>query len=309
MPKAASTDPAPFRELAAPERRADGGEAKEMQRPPGIAERTSSMPSAQHPTAGEIQRAIKPLPESTGRGLAMRTIEDMWRFAQYMAQSPFAPKGMADPRAIVVAIQMGAEIGLAPTVAVRSIAVINGRPSLWGDALLGLCQAHHSWDEAAFEETITETPQGMTARCTVRRKGGRAATREFSMEDAKRAGLASKAGTWQQYPKRMLQMRARSWALRDTFSDVLQGIVAREEAMDFVEVASAPKTDAQIERELTGEAALPRLEGAETENGNGIVGHEGGEAKSGSVVEPSPVVDSGDESGASVDASHGGANS
>ena len=195
------------------------GEAKEMQ----------------HPTAGEIQRAIKPLPESKGRGLAMQSLDDMWRFAQYMAQSPFAPKGM-DTKAIVVAIQMGAEIGLAPTVAVRSIAVINGRPSLWGDALLGLCQAHHSWDPAAFEETVTETKDGLVARCTVRRRGGKVTTREFTMVDAKRAGLASKAGTWQQYPKRMLQMRARSLALRDTFSDVLQGICSREEAMDIIDV-------------------------------------------------------------------------
>ena len=177
----------------------------------------------------------RPLAVPRARGITMQSLDDMWRFAQYMQASPFAPKGM-DTKAIVVAIQMGAEIGLAPTVAVRSIAVINGRPSLWGDALLGLCQAHHSWDPAAFEETVTETKDGLVARCTVRRRGGKVTTREFTMVDAKRAGLASKAGTWQQYPKRMLQMRARSLALRDTFSDVLQGICSREEAMDIIDV-------------------------------------------------------------------------
>jgi hypothetical protein len=35
-----------------------------------------------------------------------------------------------------------------------------------------------------------------------------------------------------QYTKRMLQMRARAWALRDVFTDVLKGLSMAEEAMD-----------------------------------------------------------------------------
>jgi hypothetical protein len=53
------------------------------------------------------------------------------------------------------------------------------------------------------------------------------------MEDAKRAGLAGKQGPWQQYPKRMLQMRARAFALRDVFPDVLRGVYVAEEAADM----------------------------------------------------------------------------
>ena len=53
------------------------------------------------------------------------------------------------------------------------------------------------------------------------------------MEDAKRAGLYGKQGPWQQYPKRMLQMRARAWALRDVFPDVLRGVHVAEEAQDL----------------------------------------------------------------------------
>ena len=50
--------------------------------------------------------------------------------------------------------------------------------------------------------------------------------------DAKRAGLWTKAGPWQTYPRRMLQMRARSFALRDAFPDVLKGLISVEEALD-----------------------------------------------------------------------------
>src|SRR5262249_49394 len=35
------------------------------------------------------------------------------------------------------------------------------------------------------------------------------------------------------YPRRMLMMRARSWALRDGFADVLRGLSIREEVEDY----------------------------------------------------------------------------
>ena len=53
--------------------------------------------------------------------------------------------------------------------------------------------------------------------------------RSFSVIDAKRAGLWKKEGPWLDYPKRMLQMRARAFALRDAFADVLGGLYVREE--------------------------------------------------------------------------------
>ena len=55
------------------------------------------------------------------------------------------------------------------------------------------------------------------------------------LDDAKRAGLLGKKGPWTEYPQRMLQMRARSWALRDGFADVLKGLSVREEAQDIPE--------------------------------------------------------------------------
>jgi len=56
---------------------------------------------------------------------------------------------------------------------------------------------------------------------------------QFSMADAARAGLKGKSGPWQQYPQRMLQMRARGFALRDAFPDVLRGLISAEVAMDI----------------------------------------------------------------------------
>ena len=57
-------------------------------------------------------------------------------------------------------------------------------------------------------------------------------TAKFSVEDAKRAGLWGK-NTWASYPRRMLQHRARGFALRSAFADVLKGMISTEELQDY----------------------------------------------------------------------------
>ena len=127
----------------------------------------------------------------------------------------------------LVAMMLGSEMGLNPIQALQNIAVINGRPSLWGDAMLALVQNHPAF--VSIEETFN--PETMTASCTVVRKGGKPHTCSFSQEDAVLAGLWGR-NTWKQYPKRMLQMRARGFALRDQFADALNGLISAEEARD-----------------------------------------------------------------------------
>jgi len=85
-----------------------------------------------------------------------------------------------------------------------------------------------------ISETLDEGT--MTATCSVKRRGSsKPCVRTFSLAEATKAGLIAKGGTWAAYPKRMLQMRARSWALRDEFTDVLRGMPIAEEVLDYVE--------------------------------------------------------------------------
>ena len=132
------------------------------------------------------------------------------------------------PGNILVAIQKGLEVGLSPMAAVETIAVINGRASLWGDGMLALVQAHPAYE--AIDEGQSTEKEGV---CRVKRKGEAWYEQRFSLEDAKRAGLLGKAGPWTQYTKRMLQLRARGFALRDKFADALKGMIAAEEALDI----------------------------------------------------------------------------
>ncbi len=175
------------------------------------------------------------LPATVGqRGIQVRSIEDLWRFSQIVARSGFYPKDYENnPAKIAVAIQFGLEVGLKQSSAIWNIAVINGRPAVYGDAALALCMTSKDWVQEAFKETIEYDENGspVAASCTVQRKGCQPITRTFTMEQAKRAGLAHRE-IWRAYPERMLQMRARAWALRDAFPDVLKGLSIREEIED-----------------------------------------------------------------------------
>jgi hypothetical protein len=174
-------------------------------------------------------------------GLALASFDDAFRFATMVAKSEFAPKDFrGKPESCLLAIQHGAEIGLSPMQSLQNIACINGRPAIWGDAALALCLASQVCD--GIHETIEGDGDNMTAVCKTSRKGKDAnVVAQFSVADAKKAGLWGKTGPWTQYPKRMLQLRARGFALRDAFPDVLRGLVTAEEAQDYPQQAPAPE--------------------------------------------------------------------
>ncbi len=163
--------------------------------------------------------------------LTPSNMDEAFEFAKVMASSQMCPKNFqGKPADIVVAVQWASEVGLAPFAALQSMAVINGKPSLYGDGLLALITGHPEYHH------LEEKLEGDVATCTIIRKRPNGhlipTVRTFSMKDAERAGLTRK-GPWQQYPKRMLQMRARGFAARDSFPDALSGIVIKEEAMDY----------------------------------------------------------------------------
>ena len=173
------------------------------------------------------------------QGVNLRSFDEMARFSQAILASGLAPKSFATPEAVMVAIQTGMEIGLKPMQALQGIAVINGRPTIWGDAALAIVRTHPAF--ADIQETFErgDNDDSMMAKCTIERSNQTPVTRTFSIADAKKAGLWAKSGPWTQYPKRMLQMRARAFAMRDAFPDALKGCQVREEVTDYAKPAAA----------------------------------------------------------------------
>jgi hypothetical protein len=165
--------------------------------------------------------------------LAPATFAELVQFAELAAKSQLVPKDYRNnPADILLAVQLGGEVGLRPMQALQNIAVINGRPAVWGDALPGLRKASPVYEDLIETWEGEADPDFLTAVCTAKRRGAAPVTARFSVQDAKRAGLWTKEGPWRAYPRRMLQMRARSFALRDAFPDVLNGLIAVEEALD-----------------------------------------------------------------------------
>jgi hypothetical protein len=125
---------------------------------------------------------------------------------------------------------MSHELGIAPMVGCNNISVINGKPTLGSDLMIGLAKGR-----ADYRGMETDQVKGERCRVVIRRAFGdvvEESVGEFTMSDAKRAGLLGKQGPWQQYPDIMLYHRAVAIAVRKAYPDVLAGIYTPEEMRD-----------------------------------------------------------------------------
>jgi hypothetical protein len=179
------------------------------------------------------------------------------QLAKLIADSELAPKDYrGKPGNVLIAVQMGQEVGLSPMAAIQSIAVINGKPSLYGDVGKAILLSNGLTIDEDDIETIKKTG---IARCKITRKGHPPCERTFSIENAKIASLWGKAGPWTQYPERQLAWRAFWFSARDVASDLLKGLSGLEEVQDFqpeIDVTPAKTADTPSEP-----AARPILDG------------------------------------------------
>lgn len=178
------------------------------------------------------------------------TIAEVNELASLLYKGGMTSKGVGNPSQLAVRILAGAEVGFSPIQAINNIMVVNGRATIWGDGAIakvrssGLLESHAEGVEHFADGEIG-------AWCEVKRKGEPARRFEFSTIDARQAKLlpADDPSPWARYPERMLTMRARAWALRDVFADVLCGLAIAEEEQDaaaavaVVSVRTNPQDD------------------------------------------------------------------
>ena len=163
--------------------------------------------------------------------LAPRTLTEAMEFAQMMAQSELVPRHFrGKPGDVLIAVQMGAEVGLAPMAAIQNIAVINGKPGMYGDGGKAVLLAKGCIIE---EDDIADVEKNGFARCKITRKGRPPVERTYSVENARTAGLWGKDGPWRTNPYRQMAWRAFWFAARDAAADLLKGIGGAEELGDY----------------------------------------------------------------------------
>ncbi|WP_423063875.1 hypothetical protein [Candidiatus Paracoxiella cheracis] len=183
-----------------------------------------------------------------------QNFDDAKSIAEMLAKTSFVPKEFrGKPAEVFCAMVIGANLGLDYVQSLQNIAFINGRYCIWGDTLLALVKSHPEFED------IQETIKNNVATCTVKRKNQSPHTKTFSKADAERAGLWGK-NVWLTYPERMLQMRARAFAIRDVFPDALKGLQVREEVEDYrpiKNVASTADASPAIEATYIDESVEP----------------------------------------------------
>lgn len=144
---------------------------------------------------------------------------------------------------VMLVIAKGMEVKIPPMQAVANIYVVGAKPTIFGDLgrmlvmRSGECEGWNEFFEIDGEvvgETV-EIDDAYTAVCELKRKGwDKLWEGRFSCAQAKKAGLwmNPKKKPWMDYPVQMLMWRARTFAMRAGFSDVLGGLALAEEMQD-----------------------------------------------------------------------------
>jgi len=225
-----------------------------------------------------MSNELKQVDTQPSRFLVPASFQEAYQIAEMLSNSEMVPKNyQRKPNDIVIAMAMGAELGFQPLQSLQNIAVINGRPSVWGDAFRALIIG--SPDLLSFKEWFDDSTQ--TAHCQITRRLASGAKADFdgsfSLEDAKQAGLFGKQGPWTQYTKRMQQWRALGFAGRNAYADRLRGIWIDAEAQDLPpekDVTPAPaesKVDSLLSKAMNKDEAEtvvePEPEQAATQQG------------------------------------------
>ena len=188
------------------------------------------------PPRGSTAAGAKALPGRKGHvppALTAEYVESLRIYADLLFKGGLTPKGVSRPEQLAARIAVGRDLGISDTQAIANIMIVGGRPSVWGDLGWAMIRASGLLEDVeTFYEGDPDT-DAYTAVCKVKRVGAkREYVAKFSIADARNANLLNKPGPWQEYRDRQLMWRAKGFASRDEFPDVLCGLIFTEEALD-----------------------------------------------------------------------------
>lgn len=184
-----------------------------------------------------------PMKMDTETGMVIvETLSDEMKICAGMVQANMVPASLNTPQKLFVARQLCRELGLPATSAIRQVYVVNGVPTLWGDTPLALVRSKGLL-EKIDEYFITKDyvricvknknlhEEIYAAVCEIQRKGDELKEYHFTRDQATAAGLMKK-DLYSKYFGRMIRMKARGEALKNEFSDVLNGVAMAEYDFD-----------------------------------------------------------------------------
>lgn len=196
-------------------------------------------------------------------------------YARALAESPLLPPAYArQPANVLVAIEYGHALGIAPVEALNSINVINGKPSMSADLMAALVR------RAGCKLRIKQDGEGREA--SVRADLIRPDDPDYTFTATWDARKASAAGvwdtaTWRKYPEQMLRARAITEVCRQGANDFLKGVTYAPE-----ELSTPDSTTGRADR------AAPSSSTSEPEPLAGSSVHEDGTVERPHAATPAP---------------------
>lgn len=177
--------------------------------------------------------------------LQPNNLEQYMTLAFHIIKSGLAPSGLDTYQKVMIAMMAGAELGLPAMTAVKSIAVIKGRPALWGPVIkqraydLGLIEfmTYERYlgkdkvekHEVGFKQN--EIDDNYYVKSIIKRKNLPEDYETFSVGEAKNAGLWGQ-NTYRSYFHDMLAHRADSRAVKKIIPEVLGSCWTATDAQD-----------------------------------------------------------------------------
>jgi hypothetical protein len=159
------------------------------------------------------------------------TLHDKMEMAEVFVKSNLMPRGLDKPEKVVIALELGHELGLPPLIAIMNIAVINNKPTLKADMMVALALRSGKIEDIriSFIGKEHENDENYGCRVTIKRKDIKTLFKAtFTRRDAKVAGLSFK-DNWQKYERRMLKHRAMAFCIRDSLPEIFAGIYLPDE--------------------------------------------------------------------------------
>lgn len=166
------------------------------------------------------------------------------------------PEQRAEARATAIAnataaVLQGITLGLDPMTSLQQIYIVHGRPGMYARIMVALVQSrgHEVWTE-----DLTDTRAVVCGR----RRGSDAVERvTVTMDQARKAGWATRNENYQKTPQDMLWARAASRVCSRVAPDALMGIASVEEVQDELAAPNAALRTVAPRRRVQAVAAAP----------------------------------------------------
>jgi hypothetical protein len=177
---------------------------------------------------------------------------------QFIANTEFVPRDLrGNLPAIMACVATGRALGIADITALRSIHIIDGRPTYSAELMVMLARRAGHSIQGEVEE----------GRAVVRGKridNGDEMTVTWTLAMAERAGLLGKQN-WKKYPEAMLWARAVSQLCRELFADCFAGATYVPEELEesagepsgSVEAAAVARDNADLSQAEQPKSASP----------------------------------------------------